>query len=83
MYREFEKLTGYSREEIEGKRSWTEFVVGKIWKKMKRYHKLRRKDLGLAPRRYTFKLRDKQGKIRHTNEHRHDPWDREECGFTY
>jgi len=56
--REFEKLTGYSREEIEGKKSWTEFVVGEDLEKMKRYHKLRRKDPRLAPRRYTLKIEE-------------------------
>ncbi|BAW31083.1 MAG TPA: PAS domain S-box protein [Methanothermobacter sp.] len=62
--KEFEELTGYSKEEIEGKKSWTKFVVEEDLEKMKRYHKLRRMDLSLAPRNYTFKLRDRWGKIR-------------------
>ncbi|MBP1719216.1 MAG: putative sensor protein, partial [Deltaproteobacteria bacterium] len=35
---EFEKLSGYSREELEGKKSWTDFVVKDDLQKMKEYH---------------------------------------------
>lgn len=65
--REFEKLTGYSKEEIEGKKSFLEFVAKEDLEKVKRHHESRRKNPRLAPRRYTFKLRDKQGKTKHVN----------------
>jgi len=51
--RRFEELSGYSREELEGKK-WTEFITKKYLKRMERYHKARRKKDGKAPQRYTF-----------------------------
>ena len=38
---EFEKLSGYSKKEIEGKKKWTEFVAEDYLDKMRKYHKLR------------------------------------------
>lgn len=35
---EFELLSGYSKEEIEGKKSWTEFVGQKDLARLKNYH---------------------------------------------
>ncbi|MFW6137799.1 MAG: PAS domain S-box protein [Spirochaetota bacterium] len=61
---EFERLSGYSRQQLEGKRSWTEFVVEEDLEKMKEYHRLRRTDPGKAPREYDFRFRDSQGKIK-------------------
>ena len=63
--KEFEKLSGYSKEELEGKKTWTEFVAEEDLKRMKKYHYLRRKDPSLAPEKYTFKFRDRRGKTRH------------------
>ena len=40
----FEKLSKYSKEEIEGKKSWTEFAHKKDLKRMKKYHYNRRKE---------------------------------------
>ena len=39
---EFEKISGYSKEEIEGKKSWMEFVSADYLKKIEEYHDLRR-----------------------------------------
>ncbi len=61
---EFEKLTGYRREDWEGKRKWTEFVVKQDLPKMKKYHRLRRIDPGLAPRNYEFSLIDSGGRVK-------------------
>ena len=61
---EFEKLSGYSREEIEGKMSWTEFVVPENLKAMKEHHVKRRKDGGKAPIGYEFRFVDRQGNIK-------------------
>lgn len=60
---EFEKLHGYSKEEIEGK-SWTEFIVEEDLEKMKECHFLRRVKPDAAPRNYEFRLKDKSGNTR-------------------
>jgi diguanylate cyclase (GGDEF)-like protein/PAS domain S-box-containing protein len=62
---EFEKLTGYSRQEIEGRRSWTEFVLYDDLERMKTYHRLRRVDPQAVPGHYEFRLVTKQNQIRH------------------
>lgn len=58
---EFEKLTGYTKKEIEGKKSWKELVDKSCLQGMQEYHRLRRIDPKLAPRSYEFKLIDKAG----------------------
>ncbi len=62
---EFEKLSGYKREEIEGKRSWIEFVVKEDLEKMKVYHYARREDPESTPTLYEFRFIDKSGNIKH------------------
>jgi PAS domain S-box-containing protein len=49
---EFAKLSGYAKEEIEGKKSWTEFFTRDCLEKMQRYHRLRRIVPSTAPRQY-------------------------------
>jgi PAS domain S-box-containing protein len=61
---EVEKISGYSRGEIEGKMSWSEFVMKEDIEKMQYYHSLRRNDPEAAPRHYEFRLIDKYGKIK-------------------
>ena len=61
---EFERLSGYSKAEIEGKQSWTEFVVKEDLERMKEYHLLRRITPDSVPKRYEFRPFDRQGKIR-------------------
>ncbi|MBN2186496.1 MAG: PAS domain S-box protein [Dehalococcoidia bacterium] len=61
---EMELLSGYSKEELEGKRSWTDFVVREDLARMKKYHGLRRDNPVSAPRNYEFKLVDKQANIK-------------------
>ncbi len=61
---EFEKLYGYSKEEIEGKISWKEFVSDNYIEKMEDYHNLRRINSSLAPRNYEFQLIDRYGDIK-------------------
>ena len=60
----FVKLTGLTREEIEGKIKWTEFVEKGDLEKMVTQHKLRRTDPGLATRNYDFRLVSKDGSMR-------------------
>jgi PAS domain S-box-containing protein len=61
---EFEKLSGYTKEEIEGKKSWTEFVLKEDLKRMKKYHRLRRVNPDAAPRKYEFRFIDKKGNVK-------------------
>ncbi|MDO9530334.1 MAG: PAS domain S-box protein, partial [Syntrophales bacterium] len=61
---ELEQLFGYSREEMEGKKKWTEFVAKEDLGKMKHYHGLRRIDPSSAPRNYEFGFVDRYGDIK-------------------
>jgi PAS domain S-box-containing protein len=60
----FEKLTGYSKQEVENKMSWTHFVMKEEIEMMKQYHMKRRFDPGSAPSAYEFKVRIRSGEIR-------------------
>ena len=62
---EYEKLTGYSKEELEGRKNWTEFIEKGDLDKVLRYHRLRRTDHDAAPRNYEFRLIDKQGNVKY------------------
>jgi PAS domain S-box-containing protein len=63
---EFEKLSGYFREELEGRRKWTEFVVEEDLEMMKVYHAKRREEgEGEVPTEYTFRFIDRHGNIRY------------------
>ena len=58
-----EKLSGYSKKEIEGKKSWREFVVNDDVERIKNYHKNRREDPSKAPGTYKTRIIDKNGNI--------------------
>ena len=62
---EFEKLSGYLKEEIERKKSWSEFVIEEDLEKIKNFHRLRRIDPSAAPRNHEFRFINKEGEIRH------------------
>ncbi len=63
--REFERLTGFSREQVEGKMDWMALVLDKDeLRRMKEYHRLRRIDPTLAPASYDAKIRTHDGDIR-------------------
>ncbi len=63
--KEFEKLSGYSKEEVEGKKSWTDFVAHKDdLDRMMAYHTARRIDPNRAPRNYEYKFIDKNGTVK-------------------
>jgi two-component system, sensor histidine kinase and response regulator len=55
----FEELSGYSKDEVEGIKSWTEFVTKADLDKMVEYHHLRRTDPFSAPRNYEVQLINK------------------------
>jgi two-component system cell cycle sensor histidine kinase/response regulator CckA len=59
-----EKLSGYSREEIESKKKCLEMVSKADLDRMIEYHKLRRTDPDAAPRSYETGLVDKNGEVR-------------------
>ena len=61
---QFKKLCGYSKEEIEGKKKWTEFVTKEDLEKIKRYHSQRRINPGSAPISYEFRFKGRDGKIK-------------------
>jgi len=62
--RQFKQLSGYSKEEIENRMKWAEFVIPEDLEKMKEYHLLRRKEKGSALTSYEFSFRDKLGEIK-------------------
>ena len=62
--REFVKQTGYEAGEIEGKKSWTEFILEEDLERVMGYHRLRRLDPDAAPRNYEFRYTDRKGRIR-------------------
>jgi PAS domain S-box-containing protein len=62
--KEAEKLSGYSKEETEWKKKWTEFVTENELERMKEYHRLRNIEPDVAPRSYESQFIDKEGKIR-------------------
>ena len=60
----FEVLSGYTKQEIEGKKSWIEFVSGQDHARLKRYHLLRQIDSETAPSTYEFKFACRDGSSR-------------------
>jgi PAS domain S-box-containing protein len=62
--RGFEKLVGFSREEVEGKMRWTERVHPDDLPAMVERHRLRREDSALAKKSYEFRLVQRDGGIR-------------------
>ena len=50
----YEKLCGYKKEEIEGKKSWTEFVASEDLERLIRYHHERRREGGSAPNVFEY-----------------------------
>ncbi|MDZ7759544.1 MAG: PAS domain S-box protein [Desulfovermiculus sp.] len=60
--REFERLTGFCKEEIQGRKSWREFIATQQdLDRMDRYHRLRRVDPQAAPNTYECLIKDKTG----------------------
>ncbi len=57
----FERRSGYTREEVEGKKSWTEFVVPEDLDRMLAQHRLRRADPKQALTSYEFRFRNRMG----------------------
>jgi PAS domain S-box-containing protein len=60
---EFERLTAFSKEEIEGNKKWTDFAVKEELNKLLQYYALRKKPEE-APREYETRGKDKEGNIK-------------------
>jgi PAS domain S-box-containing protein len=58
---EYERLTGYSKEETEGKRSWRRSLPEKERKRVERYNRLRLKGDRSVPRQYETWITDRFG----------------------
>ncbi len=61
---QFEKLSGYSKDDIESKKSWNEMVSKEDLEMMEKYHYMRRNDIESLPENYEAKLIDKEGNIK-------------------
>lgn len=63
--REFEHQSGYRREELEGKRKWTDFIAHKDdLTRMVAYNRRRRSDPENVPDAYEFQMLTKSGELR-------------------
>lgn len=61
---EFVALTGYSKEEAEGKMSWTTLCLPEYLPLMRKYHEGRRVTGTIVPTSYDFRLVDRNGTIK-------------------
>lgn len=61
---EFEKLSGYSRSEIENKMYWTEFIDAPDLNRMIQYHSVRQAAPAKVPPKYEFRLRDRWNNVK-------------------
>ena len=61
---EFERLSGYTKDEIENKKKWTEFIVPEDLDRLIAHNRQRQVDPEHAPRHYEFGLRTRSGEIR-------------------
>ena len=59
-----EKLSGYSKDEIENKMKWTDFVIPEDMEKMKKYHIFSGKAGEKPPTEYEFSFIDRKGKVK-------------------
>jgi two-component system, sensor histidine kinase PdtaS len=62
---EFEKISGYSKDELEGKKNWKEFIYKNDLAKMLEYNRLLFTDPQLTTRSYESRLIDRYGKVKH------------------
>ena len=62
--REFATQTGYDASEVEGKKSWTDYILEEDLERVIGYHRLRRTNPKAAPRNYEFRYIDKKGRLR-------------------
>jgi PAS domain S-box-containing protein len=61
---EFEKIIGYVKEEVEGRKKWTDFVAPPDLERMQKYEYQRRVDVELVPANYEFRFIRFDGEVR-------------------
>jgi len=61
---ELERLFHYTRDELEGKKSWQDFILKEDFERLMGYHRLRRVGAEAAPKNYEFKVVDRFGCLR-------------------
>lgn len=61
---EFEKMFHYAKDEVEGKKSWSELVLKEDLGRLMEYHRLRGIDSSAVPRNYELKVVDRYGHLR-------------------
>jgi PAS domain S-box-containing protein len=61
---EFEKLSGYAKEEVEGKKSWRDFIIKEDLERIDRYYLLYKIDPYVVPDTYEVRAYDKYGNIK-------------------
>lgn len=62
---EFEKQSGFSRQEVEGRKKWTEFIVDReTLETMKGYHHMRRTSPASVPKSYECRFTNGSGNVR-------------------
>ena len=59
-----EKLSGYSRHELEAKENWTALVLEEDLRRMREFHALRMIDPQSAPAQYELQFVDRQGDVK-------------------
>jgi len=62
--KKFEELSGYSKDEVEGKKSWKDVIEKSCLEKMIMYHRVRRVDPDSAPGSYECQFIDRSGDVR-------------------
>lgn len=60
---EFEKVTGFSRDQVLGKMKGTDFLLPDYDSMAKRYHAMRKTDPESVPKKYEVKVKDRTGSI--------------------
>ncbi len=61
---EFEKLSGYAKEEVEGKKSWRDFIIKEDLNRIERYYSMYKISPSAVPDTYEVKARDRFGNIK-------------------
>jgi len=62
--REFEKISGYSKKELEGKKKWTDFLANGDPEKMKEYQDFIENQAKRTPKHHEFKFFDRKGRTK-------------------
>jgi PAS domain S-box-containing protein len=61
---EMERISGYSKQEVEGKMSWRQVVLPEYLPFIENIYRQRRRDPESAPNSFGFRIRNKQGQVR-------------------